>query len=99
VFGTGLSSIVVPVLYTLDLNKPSNRVRVFPVETTDFTEFVHPLNNGRGITYMEAPVFTYNEDTKLYSTTFITFSGDDRNTGKYGNASQELFILSHKVKI
>jgi hypothetical protein len=86
----------VPVLYTLDLNKPENRVRVYPNQNTDFTEYVYPLNNGRSVDYMEAPVFTYNEDTKSYITTFITFSGNDVVVP--GSANQELFLLSYKVK-
>lgn len=95
-YNSGVSSLIVPVLYTLDLNKPENRVRVYPNQNTDFTEYIYPLNNGRSVDYMEAPVFTYNEDTKSYITTFITFSGNDAVVP--GSANQELFLLSYKVK-
>ena len=68
---SGLSSFIVPVLYRLDLNNPQERVRIYPTSDTDFTEYIYPLSV---IQYMEAPVFCYNEDTRLYLTTFITFA-------------------------
>lgn len=97
ILGPGVSSLIVPVLYSLDLNKLENRTRIYPTETTDFIEYVYPLNNGRNVTYMEPPVFTYNEDTKTYLTTFITFSGNDNNA-LYGAANQKLFLTSYKIK-
>ncbi len=96
--GAGVSSLIVPVLYELDLNSTNNKVRVFPTETTDFVEYIYPLNNGRNVTYMEPPVFTYNEDTKAYLTTFITFSGNDNN-GLYGAADQKMFLTKYKIKL
>lgn len=76
----GLSSLIVPVLYEVDLNRPQERKRVYPNNNTEavvFLNYVYPLtgNSGRGVSYMEAPVFCYNEDTNLYLTTFISFSG------------------------
>jgi len=98
--GAGVSSLVVPVLYTLDLNNPRSKVRIYPNESTSYSEYIYPLkgNSGIGITYMEEPVFTYNEDTNLYITTFISFSGDDNNIAKYGPANQQLNLISYKIK-
>lgn len=98
ILGAGVSSLIVPVLYSLDLNKTENKIRVFPTETSDFLEYIYPLNNGRNVTYMEPPVFTYNEDTKTFLTTFITFSGNDNNPF-YGAADQKLFLTSYKIKV
>ena len=81
---SGLSSFIVPVLYRLDLNNPQERVRIYPTNDTDFTEYVYPLSN---VSYMEAPVFCYNEDTKLYLTTFISFSG----------VSQQANLINYKI--
>jgi len=86
---TGVSSIVVPVLYRLDLNNPKDRVRVYPNNTTPanaFIEYVYPLS---AINYMEAPVFCYNEDTQTYLTTFISFSG----------SNQKLNLITYKTQI
>ena len=84
---SGLSSVVVPVLYRLDLNNPRERVKMFPTNDTlpeNFKEYVYPLNK---ITYMEAPVFCYNEDTNKYIITFISFFGTD----------QKMNIINYKV--
>ena len=81
---SGLSSFIVPVLYRLDLNNPQERVRIYPTNDTNFTEYVYPLSN---VSYMEAPVFCYNEDTKLYLTTFISFSG----------VSQQVNLINYKI--
>jgi hypothetical protein len=75
----GLSSLIVPVLYSIDLNKSGERTRIFPNNFSPlsaFFEYVYPLSAGQGteINYMEAPVFSYNEDTGLYMTTFLSFS-------------------------
>jgi hypothetical protein len=80
----GLSSFIVPVLYRLDLNNPQERVRIYPTSETNFTEYVYPLTN---VSYMEAPVFCYNEDTKLYLITFITFKG----------LEQQVNLINYKV--
>jgi hypothetical protein len=88
IIGTsGLSSIVIPVLYRLDLNNPRERVKIFPSNDTlseSFKEYVYPLNK---ITYMEAPVFCYNEDTNKYIITFIAFFDTD----------QKMNIINYKV--
>lgn len=84
---SGLSSVVVPVLYLLDLNTPQERQRIFPLNSTPgntFIEYVYPLS---GVSYMEAPVFCYNEDSKLFFTTFISFSG----------FSQQLKLITYKI--
>ena len=86
-------SLVIPVLYKLDLNNPQERQRIYPLNDTpaaDFVEYVYPLSgsSSRGISYMEAPVFCYNEDTQLYSTAFITFSG----------TSQQVNLINYKIK-
>ena len=56
----------------------------YPTNDTNFTEYVYPLSN---VSYMEAPVFCYNEDTKLYLTTFISFSG----------VSQQVNLINYKI--
>lgn len=84
---SGVSSIVIPVLYRLDLNIPQERQRIYPLNNTagvDFLEYVYPLS---GVSYMEAPVFCYNEDTNLYLTTFITFSA----------WSQQVNLVNYKI--
>lgn len=81
---SGLSSFIVPVLYRLDLNNPQERVRIYPTGESDLTEYVYPLS---AVSYMEAPVFCYNEDTKLYLTTFITFSA----------WNQQVNLINYKV--
>lgn len=84
---SGLSSIIVPVLYRLDLNTPQERQRIYPLNSTagtDFLEYVYPLS---GVSYMEAPVFCFNEDTNLYLTTFITFSA----------WSQQVNLVNYKI--
>jgi len=83
----GLSSIVVPVLYKLDLNNPKERVKIFPTNNTtahEFLEYVYPLGS---ITYMEPPVFCYNEDSNKYLTTFIAFF----------NNNQKINFINYKV--
>lgn len=84
---SGLSSVIMPVLYQLDLNTPQERQRVYPLNSTEgstFIEFVYPLS---GVSYMEAPLFCFNEDTKLYFTTFITFSA----------WSQQVNLVNYKI--
>lgn len=84
---SGVSSIIMPVLYRLDLNNPQERQRVYPLNDTsgiNFVEYVYPLS---GISYMEAPVFCFNEDTKLYFTTFLSFSG----------WSQQVNLINYKI--
>ena len=92
---SGLSSFIVPVLYRLDLNNPQERVRIYPTNDTNFTEYIYPLSSGPlsalihspRIEYIEAPVFCYNEDTKLYSTTFIAFSA----------AGPQVSLINYKI--
>jgi hypothetical protein len=84
----GLSSVVVPVLYRLDLNNPKDRTRIYPSNTTDpnaFKEYVYPLGT---VSYMEAPVFCYNEDTQTYVITFISFPYQ----------TQKLNLITYKVQ-
>ena len=87
VYSSGLSSVVVPVLYKLDLNNPRERIKIFPTNDTtaqELLEYVYPL--GR-ITYMEPPVFCYNEDDSKYLTTFIAFFG----------STQKINFINYKV--
>ena len=76
-----------PVIYRLDLNNPQERQRIYPTNETlsaSYLEYVYPLNK---VTYMESPVFCYNEDTKLYLNTFIAFF----------NTSQQVNLINYKI--
>jgi hypothetical protein len=84
-----LSSIVVPVLYQLNLNNPTERKRVYPTNTTpntNFIEYVYPIDgeSTSEIAYMEAPVFSYNKDTNLYLISFLSFTSHSQQT-HFGN--------------
>ena len=75
---SALSSIIVPVLYRLDLNNPGIQLQIYPTNNTpqtSFIEYIYPLN---AVSYMEAPVFSYNRDSNLYLTAFISFSGTNQ---------------------
>jgi len=90
----GVSGLIVPVLYEINLNSPQERTRIYPTNNTNvsnFIEYVYPLtgDSGNGISYMEAPVFCYNEDTKLFLTSFIAFSG----------TSQQAKIITYKIAL
>jgi len=81
------SSLIMPVLYKLDLNNPQERQRIYPTNETlsaSYLEYVYPLNK---VTYMESPVFCYNEDTKLYLNTFIAFF----------NTAQQVNLINYKI--
>lgn len=83
----GRSSLIMPVLYKLDLNNPQERQRIYPTNETlsaSYLEYVYPLNK---VTYMESPVFCYNEDTKLYLNTFIAFF----------NTAQQVNLINYKI--
>jgi hypothetical protein len=83
----GLSSVIIPVLYKLDLNNPRERIKIYPTNSTasqEYIEYVYPANN---VTYMENPVFCYNEDTNKYITTFVSFFAN----------SNKLNIINYKV--
>lgn len=84
---SGLSSIIIPVLYKLDLNNPQERQRVYPTNSTPASAFLEYVYNSTKVGYMEAPVFSYNEDTKLYLTTFIAFE----------NGNQQMRLINYKT--
>lgn len=77
---TGISSLYIPVLYRIDLNNPSEKIRLFPKYSTDFREYVFPIS-----TYTEivTPVFTYNRDTNAYIISFFKFTGNILNLANY----------------
>jgi len=73
------SALVVPVLYQYDINNPSKRTRIFPTNNTDFDYFTYSrgissVNSDQELlTYMEAPVITYNKDIGSYIISFVAF--------------------------
>lgn len=90
---SGVSGIIVPVLYQLDLNNPTQRKRIYPTNTTAaqaFVEYVYPPVTGsdsREIAYFEPPVFNYNKDTNLYLISFLA----------YTSFSQQTNLINYKV--
>jgi len=90
---SGVSSIIVPVLYQLNLNNPTQRRRIYPTNTTPaqaFVEYIYPPIAGfdsREIAYAEPPVFNYNKDTNLYSICFLA----------YTSFSQQTNLINYKV--
>ncbi|NBW33462.1 MAG: hypothetical protein EBR30_00105 [Cytophagia bacterium] len=48
-FSSGLSGIIVPVLYEYDINAPANRKRIYPTNTTDYSDFIYYSNNSQCI--------------------------------------------------
>lgn len=73
------SGIVVPVLYEYNINNPSERVRIWPTNKTDFNEYIYYQNASANdidkeyLTYIKPPVITYNKSTNAYYITFIAF--------------------------
>lgn len=90
---SGVSGIIVPVLYQLDLNNPTQRKRIYPTNTTPaqaFVEYIYPPVTGsdsREIAYAEPPVFSYNKDTNLYLISFLA----------YTSFSQQTSLINYKV--
>ncbi len=68
------SALLVPVLYENDLNNPGKRVRVFPNNYTDYSNFVYS-----SFSYIEPPVFTYNKDTSSYIVSYIGYYNQNFN--------------------
>lgn len=93
IHSSGLSSVIVPVLYQLDLNNPTQRRRIYPTNTVTpqtFVEYVYPIPTGtdsREVAYFEPPVFCYNSDTNLYSVCFLAFT----------SFSQQASLINYKV--
>jgi hypothetical protein len=94
IIGTsGVSGIIVPVLYQLDLNNPTQRKRVYPTNTTApraFVDYVYPPvagSDAREIAYAEPPVFNFNKDTNLYLISFLA----------YTSFSQQTNLINYKV--
>jgi hypothetical protein len=83
----GLSSIIVPVLYKLDLNNPREREKIYPTNNTSPNEFIEYVYPAGKVCYMEPPVFCYNEDTNKYSTAFVAFF----------SGGQQLNLINYKV--
>lgn len=77
--GSPASSLVVPVLYEYDINAPANRKRIYPTNNTDFEEYLYWVGASatdptkETLTYIEAPVLTYNNCTNTYFITFISY--------------------------
>jgi len=84
---SGLSSIIIPVLYKLDLNNPREREKIYPVNSTNPSAFLEYIYSIGSVNYMEEPVFCYNEDTNTYAITFLTFAG----------STQQAKIINYKV--
>jgi hypothetical protein len=87
VSSSGLWSVVIPVLYKLNLNNPRERVKIYPTNSTtanEMLEYVYPVDN---ISHMEPPVFCYNEDTNKYSTAFLAFSA----------TAQQISLINYKI--
>jgi hypothetical protein len=100
-FSSGLSGIVVPVLYEYDLNLPSERKRIFPTNTTDYNEYIYysgasanDLPDKELLTYIEPPVITYNNNTNSY---FITFIGYVNQYFKLVNYTTGKLILPNVI--
>jgi hypothetical protein len=85
-FSSGLSGLIVPVLYEYDINAPANRKRIYPTNTTDYSEYIYYVNatecvsagyfhsgSKEYLTYIENPVLTFNKSTNAYYITFIGF--------------------------
>jgi len=84
---SGLSSVIVPVLYELDLNNPRERVKIYPTNSLyaeTYVEYVYPAGK---VSYMENPVFCYNKDTNKYIVAFVSFF----------DTSQKLNLITYKV--
>jgi len=89
---SGLSSLIVPVLYSINLNDPNSRTRIFPTNSTNpynFLEYIYPINNSASneVSFMEDPVFSYNKDTNLYIINFLA----------YNYHSQQTNLISYKI--
>lgn len=81
---SGVSGLIVPALYQININDAVNRKRIYPTDTTDFSQYLR----SSPYTYIEPPVFTFNKDTNTYIVTFIA----------YGN-SQKVNIINHKINL
>jgi len=84
-------SLVVPVLYQYDINKPGNRTRIYPTNTTDYSLYTYygsyavSANSSliQNLTYIEPPVITYNKDAVSYVISFIGYIGQKFNIISY----------------
>lgn len=83
----GLSSVIIPVLYKLDLNNPRERTKIYPTNSTTPQEYIEYIYPAGLISYMENPVFCYNEDTNNFITTFVSFFTN----------SKKLNIINYRV--
>ena len=81
---SAVSGIVVPVLYELDLDGTSNRKRLYPNDTTDFTPYI----SSTPFLYIEAPVFTFNKDSNTYIVTHLAYG-----------TSQKTNIINYKITL
>ena len=79
--GYSTQGLIVPVLYQYDINKPGTRERIFPTNSTDYSEFLYAQGASaidaelEYLTYIEPPVITYNKDASSYVISFIAFGG------------------------
>ena len=81
---SGVSGLIVPVLYQFNINNTTNRKRVYPTDTTDFSQY---LRNAP-YSYIESPVFTFNKDTNTYIVTHIAYG-----------SSQKVDIINYKINL
>jgi hypothetical protein len=79
--GFSTQGLIVPVLYQYDINKPGTRERIFPTNTTNYSEFLYAQGASaidtelEYLTYIEPPVITYNKDASTYVISFVAFGG------------------------
>ena len=83
--------LIVPVLYQYDINHPGNRTRIYPTNSTDYNLYLYydkwavtqNTELVQNLTYMEAPVITYNRDALSYVISFIGFVNQTFNIISY----------------
>lgn len=81
---SSVSGLIVPVLYQFNINDSTDRKRIYPTDTTDFSQY---LRNDP-YRYIEPPVFTYNKDTNTYVVTHLAYG-----------TSQKVDIINYKINL
>ena len=76
---SGISSVYMPALYRIDLNNPSEKIRIFPQYNTNFKDYVYTIIEPASARAEEivSPVFTYNKDTNSYIVSFLKFTNNE----------------------
>jgi len=98
--------LIVPVLYEYDINKPGTRTRIFPDNYTDYSYFIYAVGASalnpelEHLSYIEAPVITYNKDVSSYSICFVAYTNQIFKLVCY-NTKQNLTgkILTNEVTV